>query len=324
MAGRGNVIAMRHLKNIFPHLNLDVPGESNWSPIVNSCFFGQLESVRYLHEQQVNIKPNLGGRTLAHMAGIRTNPKESLAEFPSKRAKLINFLESIGIDLNAVDKKGRTYRDFMTFDLGISPDVDEPLGRNLLHWASYTVFAHPVKIAKEAEVKALFADPISVKALDIHDKSPIMYSVTNNTPEGEAVFRQLLPLSDLFAKDINQRTVLHWACGKSKNSAIVTTLLESGLDPFAEDVFGQNAFDIAFNCECHEVLTTLQEHTLKNTLKSALSEPAAPATFTIGTPNPTMTQAYYGQRAAGDTDADIVTKAQLDAINTARTKFTHY
>lgn len=316
LAGRGNVMAMKFLKEQFPTLNLDMPGDSRWTPIVNACYFGQLESVQFLHGQGANVRPHLDSRTLAHFAGLRSNYKESVVDFTNKRTPLLHFLSSIGIDLEATDSKGRTYRDFASYDFDQIDSKEEPLGRTLLHWAAYTSYwnTQSAKATNEARIKVQMNDQSAVRALDVHGKTPLMYSVTNNTPEGEAFFKQLLPLSDVFAQDNNRRTVLHWAAAKSNNTGIVLTLLNKNLDPFEVDAFGQNAFDIAFKCGCAEVLQILQRFVLNTHLIETLNTPNAPAA-SVSQVSPQVTHAYSGQRVAGETDADVVSRNILDAVN---------
>ncbi|MFO1257772.1 MAG: ankyrin repeat domain-containing protein [Gammaproteobacteria bacterium] len=306
LAGRGNVITMAYLAERFPRFNWDVSHDQGWSPVVNACYFGQLQSLKFLIDKGVNLHPNLSGKTLAHVTAFRQNPNTSVEEFSASRKPIFDLLHNQGVDLESQDARGQTALDVMAYSLFSDAETQDPFGRTYLHWAAYMP-----KLRDVPELNVLINDRDVVQQCDEYGKSALLYAAVMGD---ENFFQRLLPLSDVNAQGIGGTTALHYAASKPMNINMVRTLLALGLDPLQRDKLGQSSFDIAFKCGCDQVLRILQEHILINDRDSlSLLEEYMPETqksFSIS-----------GQVESGDSGLTIDYHRLRDiSINTLSTK----
>lgn len=262
LAGRGNVMTMTYLSERFPDYDWDVSHDQGWSPIVNACYFGQLESLKFLISKGVDLHPSLSGKTLAHIAAFRQNPQTSVDEFSAARKPIFDLLIEHGINLEQQDARGQTPVDVMAYNLFEVPQTLDPFGRTYVHWAAYMP-----KLRDVPELNVLIHDPEVIRQPDEYGKTALMYAASM----GDAgFFDRLLPLSDVSAQGIGGTTALHYAASKPTNTQVVQNLLRLGLEPLQRDKSGQSAFDVAFMCGCDEILEILQAHVLETKLMNCM------------------------------------------------------
>lgn len=266
LAGRGNVMTMTYLAERFPDYDWDVSHDQGWSPIVNACYFGQLESLKFLISKGANLHPNLSGKTLAHIAAFRQNPQTSVDEFSAARKPIFDLLIEHGINLEQQDARGQTPVDVMAYSLFSDPETQDPFGRTYLHWAAYMP-----KLRDVPELNVLIHNPEVVRQPDEYGKTALMYAAVMGDSQ---FFARLLPLSDVNAQGIGGTTALHYAASKPTNIKMAQDLLALGLDPLQRDKSGQNAFDVAFMCGCDEILEILQAHVLETHLMDRIDRPS--------------------------------------------------